>query len=274
MLTIIGFIMGSSLVAYGIMTGKAPVEIFLNWQGLAIVVGGTIASTFVSYPIREVLLAFRSYLVIFLSGQFDYVGAVDKLVTAIRTFQRDGIDKLLQEAGSMKKLWILQDGIQMIANGYSKQETHEILEDQIRWQMTRELKQHQLFGTMAKIAPAFGMIGTLIGLINMLITLQSNPGQVGLGLAIALTTTFYGLVLANIIFVPISAKIRERAENNLLIETMQLEALDMMYENRNYVYARDKLSAYLNAGNRRKVAKISSGSAGRASKKKIAKVMA
>lgn len=273
MLTILGFIIGASLVAYGIMTGKAPVDIFLNWQGLAIVIGGTIASTFVSYPIREVLLAFRSYFVIFVSGQIDYVGAVNKMVAAIRTFQRDGLDALSKEASSLKKLWILQDGIQMLANGYSKQETHDILEDQIRWQMSRELKQHQLFGTMARFAPAFGMIGTLIGLINMLITLKSNPGQVGLGLAIALTTTFYGLVLANIIFAPISAKIKERAENNLLSETMQLEALDMIYDNRNYVYARDKLAAYLNAGSRRKISKPAARSV-RKRQKKVAEVVA
>lgn len=253
MLTLLGFLIGTTLVAYGIINGKAPVDIFLNWQGLAIVAGGTIASTFVSFPIREVLLAFRSYLVIFLAGSHDYVGAVNRMVSAIRTLQRDGMEHLQREVAGFKKLWIFQDGVQMMANGYSSEETHEILEDQIRWQVQREMKQHQLFGTMAKFAPAFGMIGTLIGLINMLITLQSEPGKVGMGLAIALTTTFYGLVLANIVFAPISEKIKERAENNLLLETMQLEALKMMYEKRNYVYARDKLSAYLNAGSRKKI---------------------
>lgn len=258
MLTLLGFLIGTALIAYGIMTGKAPVDIFLNWQGLAIVVGGTIASTFVSFPVREVLLAFRSYIVIFVAGSHDYIGAVNKMVSAIRTYQRDGLEHLQREAAALKKLWIFRDGVQMMANGYSKEETYEILEDQIRWQMQREMKQHQLFGTMAKFAPAFGMIGTLIGLINMLVTLQNEPGKVGLGMAIALTTTFYGLVLANIIFAPISEKIKERAENNLLLETMQLEALKMMYEKRNYVYARDKLSAYLNAGSRKKVHRQSS----------------
>ena len=131
-----------------------------------------------------------------------------------------------------------------------------MLEDQVRWQMNREMKQHQLFGSMSRIAPAFGMIGTLIGLINMLITLQSEPGQVGLGLAIALTTTFYGLALANMVFAPISEKIRERAENNLMMETMELEAVLMIYDKRNYVFARDKLAAYLNANSRKKVASV------------------
>ncbi len=257
MLTFLGFVTGSFLVALGIVEGKAPVDVFLNWQGLAIVAGGTIASTFVSYPLREVLLAFRSYLVIFVAGSHDYVGAVNKMVQAIRTFQREGMEALQRDSEQMKKLWIFKDGVQMMAGGYSKEETREILEDQVRWQMSREMKQHQLFGAMARIAPGFGMIGTLIGLINMLLTLQSEPGKVGIGLAVALTTTFYGLVLANIVFAPISEKIKERAENNLLVETMQVEALLMIYDNRNYIYARDKLSAYLNAGNRRKIARIS-----------------
>ncbi|MFQ5708906.1 MAG: motility protein A [bacterium] len=253
MLTFLGFIFGIVLVTYGILSGKAPPEIFLNWRGLAIVMGGTVAAIVVSYPMREVLRAFRSYFIIFRSGSHDFIAAIDKMVSSIRIYQRDGLDKLVKEADGLDNLWILRDGIQMLANGYSKEETREILQDQVRWQMSRELKQHQLFGTMAKIAPAFGMLGTLIGLINMLITLKSQPGDVGSGLAIALTTTFYGLALANMVFAPISEKIKERAEHNLLIETMQLETLLMLYDNRNYVYVRDKLAAYLNANSRKKV---------------------
>ena len=67
MLTVLGFLIGTALIAFGIISGKAPAEIFLNKQGLAIVLGGTIASTFVSYPLREVLRAFESYFVIFRS---------------------------------------------------------------------------------------------------------------------------------------------------------------------------------------------------------------
>lgn len=253
MLTFIGFLIGTILVTVGIITGKAPPDIFLNWQGLAIVIGGTIASTFVSYPIQEVLRAFKAYFIIFRSGVHDYIAATDKMVSAIRIYHRDGLEKLANEVNSLRGLWILKDGVQMLLNGYSKEETRVILEDQIRWQLAREMKQHQLFSTMSKIAPAFGMIGTLIGLINMLITLKTQPGHVGQGLAIALTTTFYGLALANMVFAPISEKIKERAENNLLIETMQLETVLMLYEKRNYVFARDKLAAYLNANSRKKV---------------------
>jgi chemotaxis protein MotA len=263
MLTFLGFLIGCSLVAYGIINGSSPVNVFLNWQGMAIVLGGTIASTFVSFPVSEVVQAFKAFFIIFRSGAHDYVGAVNKMVAAIRSYQRDGLDHLLRELPKLKKLWILQDGVQMIANGYSKAEAQAILEDQIRWQMTRESKQNQLFNVMAKIAPAFGMLGTVIGLIDMLITLQSKPGQVGLGLAVALTTTFYGLILANMVFVPIAEKIRERSENNLLLETMQLETILMMYDNRNYVYARDKLAAYLNANSRKKVNQLAAGSNGR-----------
>lgn len=256
MLTVLGFLIGSAFVAFGIAAGKAPPEIFLNKQGLAIVLGGTVASTFVSYPLKEVLRAFKSYFIIFRSGSYDYVGAVDKMVSALRIYQREGAARLLHEVNALKGLWIFKDGVQMLSNGYTREETHEVLEDQIRWQMNREMKQHQLFGSMARIAPAFGMIGTLIGLINMLITLQNEPGQVGLGLAIALTTTFYGLALANMVFAPISEKIKERAENNLLIETMQLEAVAMVYDKRNYVFARDKLAAYLSANSRKKVTEV------------------
>ncbi len=253
MLTFFGFVIGAVLVGYGILKGQAPPEIFLNWPGLAIVIGGTIASSFISYPLKEVLRAFHSYYIIFRSGTHNYVSAIDKMVSSVRALQRQGVEVLMRHLNASSRLWILKDGVQMMANGYSKEEAQCILEDQVRWKMAREMKQHQLFGAMARTAPAFGMLGTLIGLINMLVTLQSEPGQVGIGLAIALTTTFYGLVLANMILSPIAEKIKERAEHNLLLETMQIETVVMMYEKRNFVYVRDKLAAYLNASSRKKV---------------------
>ena len=253
MLTFLGFILGTALVAFGILSGKAPAEMFLNWQGLAIVFGGTVAATFMSYPMREVFRGFVSLFIIFRSGTHNYVHAIKEMVRCIRTYRKDGLDALLAKTESVQKLWIFRDGVQMIANGYTQDEAKLILEDQVRWQMSREMKQNQLFTSMARISPAFGMIGTLIGLINMLITLKSQPGDVGLGLAVALTTTFYGLALSNMIFAPIAEKVKERAENNLLLETMQVEAVMMLYEKRNFVYARDKLAAYLNAGNRKKL---------------------
>jgi chemotaxis protein MotA len=254
MLTFLGFILGTALVAYGIVTGKAPAEMFLNGRGLAIVIGGTVAATFASYSMREVFRGFVSLFVIFRSGTHNYLSAIREMVQCLRTYHKDGLDSLAARAETAQKLWIFRDGVQMLSNGYCQDEAKLILEDQVRWQMSREMKQHQLFTSMAKISPAFGMIGTLIGLINMLITLQSQPGEVGLGLAIALTTTFYGLAMANMFFAPIAEKIKERAENNLLLETMQVEAVMMLYEKRNFVYARDKLAAYLNAGSRRKLA--------------------
>jgi chemotaxis protein MotA len=253
MFTFLGFILGTALVTYGILSGKAPAEMFLNWQGIAIVAGGTVAATFMSYPMKEVSRSIISLFVIFRSGTHNYVQAIREMVLCIRLYQKDGLDALLAKAGTVRKLWIFRDGVQMIANGYEQEEAQIILEDQVRWQMSREMKQNQLFTSMAKISPAFGMIGTLIGLINMLITLKSQPGDVGLGLAVALTTTFYGLALSSMLFAPIAEKIKERAENNLLLETMQVEAVMMLYQKRNFVYARDKLAAYLNAGSRRKL---------------------
>lgn len=244
MLTLLGFLIGTALIAYGIMTGKAPVDIFLNWQGLAIVIGGTIASTFVSFPVREVLLAFRSYIVIFVAGSHDYVGAVNKMVSAIRTYQRDGLEHLQREAAAFKKLWIFRDGVQMMANGYSKEEAYEILEDQIRWQMQREMKQHQLFGTMAKFAPAFGMIGTLIGLVQMLKTME-DPSQIGAGMATALLTTFYGAVIANFLALPLASKLKNRTETEILTKELIIEGILSIQSGDNPRVVEQKLKAFI-----------------------------
>ena len=253
MLTVLGIVLGIFLILIGINHSGTPAQIYLNPSGLAIVLGGTLAATFISFPFPEVLRAFHSYLVVFKSGTHNYVKAIKYMVATIRKYNNQGITSLEYEKSRPKKLWILNDGIQMMINGYDKEETRLVLEDQIRWKMKREQKQTQLFSAMAKFAPAFGMIGTLIGLIHMLITMSDGPDQVGIGLAIALTTTFYGLILANMLFNPIAEKIREQSENNLLLETMQLETVLMMYDNINHVLAQDKLAAYINATNRRKL---------------------
>ena len=255
MITVIGIIAGLSLIFFGIVANGTPPAIYFNPSGLAIVLGGTLAATFVSFPLKEVLRAVRSYLIIFKSGTHNYVKATQEMVETIKRYNMNGITELENISARPGKLWIFNDGLQMLVNGYNKAETRAVLEDQVAWQMNREQKQFQLFGAMAKFAPAFGMIGTLIGLIQMLITMNEGPEKVGTGLAIALTTTFYGLVLANLLFSPISEKIREQAENNLLLETMEIDAVMLMYDNSNYVMARDKLSAYISATNRKKITK-------------------
>lgn len=255
MSTFVGIILGLVLIAVGILSSGTPTQVYVNFSGLAIVLGGTIAATFVSFPFREVLRAFNSYIVVFKSGSYNYIESIMQMVDTIRKYGAGGISSLENDKNIPRKLWIFYDGIQMMINGYDKDETREVLEDQIRWQIKREQKQIQLFAAMAKFSPAFGMIGTLIGLINMLVTMAQGPEKVGSGLAIALTTTFYGLVLANMLFNPISEKIKERSENNLLFETMQLEAILMMYDNRNHIYARDKLGAYISVSNRKRLNK-------------------
>ncbi len=255
MITILGIISGIILIGIGIKSSGTPAAIFINPTGLAIVLGGTVAATLISFPFQEVLRAFRSYLIIFRSGSHDYVQAIKYLVLNIEKYNNHGLSSFEEFHRPQKKLWIFNDGIQLMINGYNKEEVKQVLEDQIRWKFKREQKQNQLFATMAKFAPAFGMIGTLIGLIKMLVTMSSGPEHVGQGLAIALTTTFYGLLLANMFFNPISEKIREQSENNLLLETMQLETLMMMFDNSNHIYAQDKLASYISAGQRKKLVK-------------------
>ena len=253
MITIVGIVLGVLLIIIGINSSGTPTNIYFNPSGLAIVLGGTVAATFISFPFQEVLRAFHSYLVIFKSGTHNYIKAIKNLVDTIQQYNIHGMASLEYEKNRSKKLWIFNDGIQMIINGYDREEAKLILEDQIRWKVKREQKQTQLFSSMAKFAPAFGMIGTLIGLIHMLVTMSAGPEHVGTGLAIALTTTFYGLILANMLFNPISEKIREQTENNLLLETMQIEAIMMIYDNSNHIYAQDKLAAYISASNRKKL---------------------
>ena len=260
MIKLFGILLGFLLIIIGIAAEAAPIYIYFNLSGLAIVLGGTIAATLVSFPFKEVTRAFNSYVVVFKSGTHDYIKAIDQMLKVIKKHNIGGITSLEEVQKQPKNLWLLFDGIQMMINGYDKNETKLVLEDQIHWKNKREYKQTQLFSAMGKFSPAFGIVGTLIGLINILSSLENSPKNIGIGLAIALTSALYGLILANIIFKPISEKLQERAENNLLLETMQLETILMIYDNNSFNYALDRLSAYICVTDRKKILMINQNS--------------
>ena len=248
--TLLGIILGIGLVAGAIYLETDDWLIFYNLAGILIVVGGTAAASFLSYPFSDVVGVFRSFFVVLRKEPprvEDFIKQIMDLVLKARTGGRLALEK---EVGGIKNLF-LADGIQMLADGYSFREIDEILNERVAFRAEREKKEADILTTMSKYAPAFGMIGTLIGLIVLLsnMTLESMD-NIGSGMAVALITTFYGIVLANLIFKPIATKLYTRTEEEVLLMEMIIDSVKMISEGWHPAKVQDYMNSFIKPGKR------------------------
>ena len=172
--TLLGIFLGIGLVAGAIYLETDDWMVFYNLAGILIVVGGTAAASFLSYPFGDVMGVFRSFYVVLRKEPprvEDYIQQVMDLVIKARKGGRLALEK---EVAGINNFF-LADAIQMLADGYSLREINEILRERVYFKAERERKEADILKTMSKYSPAFGMIGTLIGLIVLLsnMTLES-----------------------------------------------------------------------------------------------------
>jgi len=246
--TIIGITLGVVLLYFAILLGGGSFVTFVNIPGLLIVLGGTAAATIISYPIQDILCVFRVFLSVFRKEPMCLEAHIPEILTvASRT--RKGILELEKEVKNIKHPF-LRDGIQMLIDGYTEEEIREILESRIITYQLREQSQFSIFRTMALFAPAFGMIGTLFGLITTLanMKLKGSMEKIGPNMAIALTTTLYGVLSANLFFKPMAEKLEKRTEENLLLFTMIMESVIMIHKKKHIFKIEDFLNGFVRPG--------------------------
>lgn len=216
---------------------------FFNVPSIMIVFGGTIAATLLTFQIDDVMSAWKAAAIVFREEKEDPNSMVSTMVELCTLSRRQGIVAL-------SKLEIEQDFLRkacnLIADGSKEDMMRDTLTIEIESMKQRHFIIQDIFKKMATYSPAFGMIGTLIGLIQML-TKLSNPETVGPNMAVALLTTFYGMLLATMIFNPIAGKLRART----MLEVINLEiifegAISILADN-NPLLVYEKLSSYIPA---------------------------
>lgn len=212
--TIFGTMIGVGLIVWAIIRGGNP-ETFLNLNAVLIVFGGTIATSFIAYPSGKILSLIRVIINAYRpdnQGPATYIEQIMQLATKYRT---GGIKRLKNEEENVENRF-LRAGIGMIVDGYNSREIHEILDREMNSMIERHQRSQKILQFMAVQAPIFGMGGTLIGLVQMLMHIE-NPETIGPSLATALITTFYGIMLANLIITPVVAKLSHRTESETLL---------------------------------------------------------
>jgi chemotaxis protein MotA len=251
--TLLGIIAGLAVMIYAIIDvsqrdASAVIgikDMYINLSAFLIVGGGTIASTLIAHPFSHLVTGFWAFFIVFIRREFDFVAIINHICDASQRYSKEGMVGLENKLKTYKSNDLLKDGLSMIVNGYKVEEIENYLETNIKRKYDREMIDYYVFRTMGKSAPAFGLVGTLVGLIFMLRIMGEQPEKVGPFLAVALVCTFYGLVLANLIFNPMGNKLQHHAEYNLRVGQMEIEGITYILRKEHPVYIKDKLSSYI-----------------------------
>jgi len=249
--TLLGAVAGFVLIAGAIFIGGGA-GAFLNVPSLMITVGGTVCATLVHFPLGEVLriasVLKRTFAVnIPPAGQ-----VIADMSEFARAARRDGV-LALEETLTRIDDDFLAKGLQLVIDGTESDQLREIMLIELNSLQRRNKMGSNILSFMGEAAPAFGMIGTLIGLVQMLRQLD-DPSMIGAGMATALLTTFYGALLANLFFIPLAGKLTTRAKEEETVRQMMIEGLSGIQSGVNPGVLEDRLMSFLTPG-RREVSK-------------------
>jgi len=168
---------------------------------------------------------------------------IKTLVQFTQKARREGLLALEDEAASVEDAF-LSKGVQLVVDGTDPELVRSILETELSFLENRHRTGAAMFETMASLAPSFGMVGTLIGLIQMMGTLD-DPEKIGPGMAVALVTTFYGTILANLVFTPLAGKLKVRSAEEILLREVMIEGILSIQAGDNPRIVEEKLNAFL-----------------------------
>lgn len=243
--TLIGVLASVLLLAVILLFAAADPWMYVNLPGLAIVLGGTLAATFISYPLREVVRIFRLLGTVFRNERVYNQSDIDELVHLARLWMNNDIRKVEAALPEVSNSF-LRTGVQLVIDHTPPEQVAEYLHWRVARLRAKEQAEAQLFRTMATYAPAFGMLGTLVGLINLLSVLgDASVALIGEQMAIALMTTFYGVLLANLVCKPVAVKLERRTEQRLVFMNMVMQGVSMMSEKRSPGMVRETLLSFM-----------------------------
>ena len=238
--TLIGMLLAFGLIVGSIFLGGS-LGAFIDVPSILIVVFGTVAVTFVMFPMGMVLGSIKVMLKAFFAKPPDPKEMIKTIVSLADIARKESLvalEKAPVEDPFLKK------GVLMAADGTEEESIRSVMEVEIAFMKQRHAMGQEIFNSMGTMAPAFGMIGTLIGLVNMLQSLD-DPSSIGPAMAVALLTTFYGAVLANVVFLPVAKKLEVRSAEEILFMEISVEGILSIVKGENPRITQDKLEAFL-----------------------------
>lgn len=239
---LIGTILAIALVGGAILFSGEALH-FVSITSFAIVFGGTFAATLIHFSIYDIQHAWEALKRVIYQKDYHPVERIQYLVSLANAVRRDGL-LILEGEASRAEDRFLRMACELTVDAGEHGDTETILENEMRTSYDRSSRAVQVFETMGTYAPALGLIGTLVGLIQMLGTLD-DPQTVGPAMAVALVTTLYGALLSNLVFLPLAGKLRNRSEEELIVKSITIEAISAIGRGENPLVVEQRLQSFL-----------------------------
>lgn len=246
--TFIGVVLGVGLILVSIFIGGGGLLPFVDLPSMLIVFGGSIAATLINFPMKAALSVFSVVKNCFFSKlpeASEVIAQFSELATLAR---RDG---LLALEGKMEEIEdpFLKRGLEQVVGGGAVEEVSNSMETELAYIEQRHTTGKKIVDSIGAAAPAFGMIGTLIGLVQMLRALD-DPSKIGGGMAVALLTTLYGAIVSNLFCIPLAGKLETRAADESLIRELMISGLRSLIEGQAPTVTQERLLAFLSPKSR------------------------
>lgn len=244
--SLVGIVLCIVLVIFSIITGDAGVSAifdFLDYKSALITFGGAFSCVLMSYSLQDYIAGLKSISLIFKVPQINTPDVIRKIIELSNVARKEGLLSL-EEASAELDDPFLRKGVLLIVDGTDPELVRAIMDTELTSVDSRHRKKIAFWEDLGAMGPAWGMIGTLIGLINML-QQMNDPSSIGPSMAIALITTLYGSMLANWICIPTAAKLKGNNEEEIVVKEIMIEGLLSIQAGENPRVIEEKLKSFL-----------------------------
>ena len=255
--TLLGLAAGISIIFIGINQSGGSLYWFFNLNSILIVVGGTFAATMVNLPLKALKNLPKILSNVFRADDADYDSIIEEIVIKAQKAKKDGLLSLEADLPKMRE-GFFKNGIELAINERESSRLRTFLNLELNNISSRHIAGQELFLYMASYAPAFGMLGTVLGLIIMMNNFSSGGGNASesldvaerfaellAGMGLALITTFYGVFFANMIFLPIGGKLKRLSENEMMLKSIVVEGIISIHAREHPILIREKLMTFI-----------------------------
>jgi chemotaxis protein MotA len=251
--SILGLVLGIACIVISIFIGDGELRSYWDAPSVFITIGGGLCSTLINFRLKDVLSVFKLATHIFRDKATSANETIEMLVKLSEKTRREGLLSIEPELEQMEDPFIKQS-LQLVVDGIESETIKDFMDTEIENMQSRHSKGQAIFNMMGAIFPAWGMIGTLLGLINLLLKLD-DPAQIGPSMSVALVTTFYGSIIANFICIPMAGKLKIKSDEEVHQKEMIAEAVISIQAGENPKMLEQKLKIFLTPEQRKADAK-------------------
>ncbi len=257
--TILGLLSGVGIIFLGIIRQDGDVGWFMNSNALIVVIGGTLAAAMVNYPLKNIVGLFSVVKNVFTSEEHDYQGIIEQIVEKGEKARKNGVLSLEADLPSIESTF-LRNGIELAINERDSARLRNYLNLELSNIQKRHKMGQEIFFYLGSYAPAFGMLGTVMGLIVMMNNFSGgNTADVSSmdfdvaqkfaqllgGMGLALITTFYGVLLSNLVFLPIGGKLTRKSQEEMMLKSIVVEGIISIHSKEHPILMREKLMTFV-----------------------------